>query len=411
MLKKIQKKRLFKLIGIICLIIFLIYFLLNSTNLIGKNTDTFLVEEGTLSYEEEAEGYIIRDENVLKGTNSSNGVSQIVSEGSRVSKGESVFRYYLGNEEEINNQISELDSQIDEALQNNQEQKDSVDIISLETEMKNILNELYKTNSIQDINEYKKNLSSYATKKAEIAGELSPAGSYIKELIEKRKKLSDQLNSNSETIVSDRAGVVSYRVDGLEDVLTVNNEDFSYLSSDLLDSFGLNVGVSIPESQESGKIINNYFCYIACPIDTENSEVASVGDKVMLRLSDGSEVSAEISYIVQEDKDRILVFKITEGVEKLIEYRKISFEIVWWSYSGWKISNSAIVEENDLSYVYVSRAGVQEKVLVKVLRQNDTYSIVENYTNDELMELGYSVDEIQNMSQIKLYDQIIVKNK
>ncbi len=411
MLKKIQKKRLFKLIGVIFLIIFLIYFLLNSTNLIGKNTDTFLVEEGTLSYEEEAEGYIIRDENVLKGTNSSNGVSQIVSEGSRVSKGESVFRYYLGNEEEINSQIDELDNQIDEALQNNQEQKDSVDIISLETEMKNILNELYKSNSIQDIKEYKKNLSSYATKKAEIAGELSPAGSYIKELIEKRKSLSDQLNSNSETIVSDRAGMVSYRVDGLEDVLTINNGDFSYLSSDLLDSFGLNVGVSIPESQESGKIINNYYCYIACPIDTENSEVASVGDEVMLRLSDGSEVPAEISYIVQEDKDRILVFKITEGVERLIEYRKISFEIVWWSYSGWKISNSAIVEENDLSYVYVSKAGVQEKVLVKVLRQNDTYSIVENYTNDELMELGYSVDEIQNMPQIKLYDQIIVKNK
>lgn len=134
------------------------------------------------------------------------------------------------------------------------------------------------------------------------------------------------------------------------------------------------------------------------------------GDKVTLRLSDGSEINSEISYIVQEEKNRILVFKINESVEKLIEYRKISFDIIWWSYSGWKISNSAIVEENDLSYVYVNRAGVKEKVLVKVLRQNDTYSIVENYTNDELAELGYSIDEIQNMSQIKLYDQILINN-
>ena len=134
------------------------------------------------------------------------------------------------------------------------------------------------------------------------------------------------------------------------------------------------------------------------------------GDKVTLRLSDGSEINSEISYIVQDEKNRILVFKINESVEKLIEYRKISFDIIWWSYSGWKISNSAIVEENDLSYVYVNRAGVKEKILVKVLRQNDTYSIVENYTNDELAELGYSVDEIQNMSQIKLYDQILINN-
>ena len=410
MLKKIQKKRLFKLISVICLIVFLIYFLLNSTNLIGRNTDTFLVEEGTLSYEEEAEGYIIRDENVLSGTNSSNGISQIVSEGSRVSKGESVFRYYLGDEEEIYTQIEEIDNQIDEALQNSQDQITYGDIVSLETEIKNTLNELYKSNSIQDIEEYKKTLNSYATKKAEIAGESSPAGSYIRQLIETRNNLNNQLTSNSETIVADRAGTISYRVDGLEDVLTINNEDFNYLSTELLDSFELNVGVSIPESQEAGKIINNYFCYIACPINTENSEVASVGDEVILRLSDGSEISAEITYIVQEE-GRILVFRVTEGVEKLIEYRKISFEIVWWSYSGWKISNSAIVEENDLSYVYISKAGVPEKVLVKVLRQNDTYSIVENYTNDELVELGYSVDEIQNMSQIKLFDQILIRNE
>lgn len=277
MQKKIQKKRLFKLIGVICLIAFLVYFLLNSTNLIGKNTDTFLVEEGTLSYEEEAEGYIIRDETVLTGTNSLNGISQIVSEGSRVSAGEEVFRYYSSDEESINSQIEELDNQIDEALQNSQDQlTSSIDVISLETEIKNTLDDLYKSNSIHDIEEYQKKISSYAEKKAEIAGELSPAGSYIKELIEQRKTLSNELNNNSETITTNIAGIVSYKVDGLEDVLTINNEDFSYLSKDLLESFNLNVGVSIPESQESGKIVNNFYCYIATPISSENAEVANV---------------------------------------------------------------------------------------------------------------------------------------
>lgn len=276
MLKKIQKKRLFKLIGVIVLTVFLIYFLLNSTDLIGRNTDTFLVEEGTLSYEEEAEGYIIRDETVLKGTNSSNGVSQIASEGSRVSKGEAVFRYYLSNEEEINAQIEELDSQIDDALQNSQDRLESIDVISLETEIKNTLDDLYKANSVQEIEEYTQRINSYAVKKSEIAGELSPAGSYIRDLINQRKTLSDRLNSESETIYASLAGMVSYRVDGLEEVLTINNEDFSYLSTELLDGFGLKMGVSVPESKEAGKIINNYLCYIACPINTDNAEVANV---------------------------------------------------------------------------------------------------------------------------------------
>ena len=253
MLKKIQKKRFFKLIGIICLAVFLIYFLLNMTDIIGKNTDTFLVEEGTLSYEEEAEGYVIRDEKILEGTNTSNGISKIISEGSRVSKGESVFRYYLNNEEEINNQIKELDSKIDEALRNNQKQKGSVDIISLETEIKDTLDKLYKTNSMQEMEEYQKKINSYAEKKSEIAGELSPAGSYIKELINQRQTLNNKLASESETITATNPGVVSYRVDGLENVLTINNGDFSYLTTELLDSFNLKLGVSVPESNEARK--------------------------------------------------------------------------------------------------------------------------------------------------------------
>jgi hypothetical protein len=52
-LKKISKKRLIKIICIIFIIVFLMYFLLNCTNLINKTTDTFMVENGTLSYEEE----------------------------------------------------------------------------------------------------------------------------------------------------------------------------------------------------------------------------------------------------------------------------------------------------------------------------------------------------------------------
>lgn len=263
--------------GVICLIAILVYFLFNSTNLIDKSTDTFMVENGTLSYEESADGYIIRDEKILKGNNYANGLSQIITDGSRVSKGEAVFRYYSSNEDEINSQIAELDKQIDDALESNQNNiLPTIDSTNLENEIKKVLSDLYEENNIQLINEYKKRLNSYVVKKAEISGENSEAGSYIRTLIEQRKNLSNQLTNNSETIVTDTAGIISYRVDGLEDILTLNNGDFSYLSKELLDSFNLNVGSAIPESKEAGKIVNNFECYIACPINTENSETAEV---------------------------------------------------------------------------------------------------------------------------------------
>jgi hypothetical protein len=143
-------------------------------------------------------------------------------------------------------------------------------------------------------------------------------------------------------------------------------------------------------------------------MSTENSEVAEIGNKVIIRLPDGTDVSAKIVAINEEGSSRVIVFKITENVESLLEYRKITIEVVWWNYSGWKISNNALIEKDDLYYVKRVRAGVEEEILVKVLRQNDTYSIVENYTEEELLELGFSAEETKEFSKIKLYDEIKV---
>ncbi len=403
-----KRKRIIKLIGTVILIIILVIIFTNSANLINKNVDTFIVNEGTLSYEEQVEGYIIREEVVLKGNNYSNGLDQIIVDGERVSKGEAVFRYYSNNEEEIVKQIEDLDKQIDEALENNKSNLPSVDIDNLEIQIEKLLDELQYKNELQTIEEYEKKIDSYIIKKAEIAGENSPAGSFIKELIAQRNALNSELTSNSEIIYAQNAGVVSYRVDGLEEVLKSN--DFSYLTTDLLNGFELNVGSSIPESKEHGKVVNNFKAYIACSINTENADVAEIGNEVTLRLSDSSEISAKIVYIKEEENGRILVFEIDRNIESLLEYRKISLEIIWWQYSGLKVSNKALIEEDGLTYVKRQKAGNEEKILVKVLRQNDTYSIVDNYSDEELESMGYTLDEIQEMSTIKRYDQILVKN-
>ena len=216
------------------------------------------------------------------------------------------------------------------------------------------------------------------------------------------------LFGDSETVVAPKPGLISYRVDGLEEKMIVNDEDFSYINSKFLEDLQLNACSSIPESKEAGKIINNYNCYIACPMNTENSEVAEIGDEVSLRLPDGNEISGEIIKINEEDNGRIIIFQIKDNVEKLVEYRKISLDVIWWKYSGWKVSNSALVQKDDITYIVRNRAGVREEIPVRVLRQNDTYSIVENYSDDDLLELGFDKDEIVEIPKIKLYDEIIV---
>lgn len=406
-----EKSESNKVILTAALMIIIIVLVTNSTKILRKPVEVCVVSNGSLSYEELAEGYIIRDETVLQGENYKNGMIKVVSDGERAAKSQIVFRYYSNSEESIMQQINELDEEINEIIENSGVTLVSSDISSIDSQIESSISEMHNVNYLQTIYENKNKIEAYISKKAQITGTLSPEDSYLKSLTNQRINLEKELENGSEMIQAPEAGIASYRVDGLEEVLLADN--FEYLSTELLESFDLKVGASTPLSNEKGKIVNNFECYIATSTNTEKAMSANVGDKVTLRLSTSNEVDAEIAYIKEEENNRILVFKIEENVEELLEYRKISIDIIWWKYSGWKISNSCILEttknDNEIYYVERNKAGYTEQILIKVLRQNEAYSIVENYEEDELRELGYSEDEISKMknTKVKLYDEII----
>lgn len=401
---KINAKIVVAIIIILAIIVYAIYAL---ARLIMNPTDTCLVENGKISLEESVKGYIIRDETVVKGENYKNGIAQIKTEGEKVAKGDSIFRYYTSGEESLIKKIKELDVKIQEAMEKENGVYTS-DIKTLEEQIQKKLYEAYEQNDLQKIKEYKKDLSNNITKKAKIAGENSPAGSYLKQLISQRSEYENQLNSGSEYITAPKSGVVSYRVDGLEDVLTPSN--LASLSKDMLEGLKLKTGEIVSTSDESGKIIDNFYAYIACILKNENIEAAGVkvDSSLKIRLSNSKECTATIEYIAQENEDEsLVVLKITQCVEELINYRKISLDILWWSESGLKVPNSALkYETDDLAYITRKRVGYTDDIYVKILKQNDKYSIIENYTNTELKEKGVSEEKGKNRRTVSLYDEI-----
>ncbi len=132
-------------------------------------------------------------------------------------------------------------------------QKDvySADIQLLDKQIDGYLEKLLSTNNISDILEYKTNISDILIKKAKIAGELSPSGSYINSLIEKRRSYEQDLNNGQEYIKANMGGVVSYKVDGLEEVFNPNN--FLNFNQELLESYNLKTGQMIGTSSDARK--------------------------------------------------------------------------------------------------------------------------------------------------------------
>ena len=70
--------------------------------------------------------------------------------------------------------------------------------------------------------------------------------------------------------------------------------------------------------------------------------------------------------------------------------------------------NTSIIFENGLSYVIRKKAGIESKILVKIIKENNRDSIIRNYKTEELKDMGYSVEEITNMRKISIYDEILV---
>lgn len=395
-----------KAVFIVLLILIIFYALFLVAKLVKNPTDTFVVTKGKLTQEETVLGYIAREETVVKGANYKNGMVKIKDEGAKVAKDDSIFRYYSVGEEELKSKIAKLDVEMQQIMQN-EEGAFSSDIKLLENQVEKELNAVYEINSIQKIQEHTKNINSYIAKKAKISGELSPSGSYLKQLLAQRQEYENQLIANSEYIKAPVSGIVSYRVDGLEDVFKV--EDFSKFNKEFLHNLDLKTGQTVALSEEMGKIINNYQCYIIFNSKSNEAKNSKVGDTIKIRLQNSNVINATIENIInEEDKTKTITIKITKNIEDLISYRKISFDIIWWSEEGYKIPTEAIKEEDGKSYIIRNRNGYYDKMLIKILKKNDEYCIVEQYSAEELKELGFTNTQIYNMKNIALYDEILL---
>ncbi len=397
-------KKARKIIAILLTIAVIIYVIASIFMLLQQTSDTYVVKQGTISEEDESIGYIIRQEKVVKGENYTNGIYAIASEGQRVAKGESIFRYYSDSEQQIKDQISGINYKIQELLEQDKSNT-SADIKSIEKQIEEELKDINTLNNYQEIIESKKNIDSLINKKINFIGDVTE-NKEIKSLVKERKSYENQLKNGAEYQKAEISGLVSYRVDGVEETLSPNK--LNEITEQYLKKLDLQTGKIISTSNECGKVIDNFKCYIAISMNSKNAMLAEVGKSVQLRISNNEEYNAKIIQINEESGKRTIIFEINKMTEELISHRKVIVDVIWWNDSGLKVPKQALIQENGLYYVIRNKAGIQTKLLVNVKRKTDKFAIITTYTDKELQELGFTSTEIRNYKKISNYDEIII---
>lgn len=417
------------LIFVITVLVFItVFFVVQIVQFFEKPINTVLIKKGELINYEEVTGYIIRNEELIDISSYDGIVKSEVEDATRVSKGSPIIKYVSKSEEQLIDKIKKLDEKI-EVAKESQQTIFSNDVKALDTEIENsIYSQVKNSTSLDEIKQSKKNLNEKINKKAKIVGELSPAGSELKTLIDERTKYEKELNDAEKSLLSPKAGLVSYRVDGFENILTYDS--ISLLTADKLSELKISLDQIIPAETKNVKIIDNFICYIAVPMTSEEAKKTKLNDSVYLRFpnDEDSLVSATVEYISNEEDETLLVFKINSNVEELTKYRKISLDVVWWRSSGLKVNKEVIFEtevevlvsddnENSaemvtkrikIPTVTIKKAYSEENVFVKILKETDEFVIIDNYKDSELIEMGVSNDLIENRRTIKMYDEAIM---
>ena len=377
-------------------------------SLISKNESTYVVRYGNISKEESLSGLVIREESMVTvpDNQSATSMQKIITEGKRIAEGENVYKFYTKDESDINKQISDLNTQIQNEIANSNEKLVSIDTKLYDEQITAILKKISGPNDVQTIEEYKKNLDELMSKKAQEMGKISSKDSKLKNLVNQKNELQKQLDQASQYIKSSRSGIVSYRIDGLEEQITC--KDLSIYNERYINSLDLTNGQIISSVENKGKIVNNFISYVAVTSKSEEAQHAKLKQEVYLELPNGKVINARVVQInSNSEKSKTIILKITQGIEDLLIYRKVNFNVIWWNDSGFKIPNSSIIEVNGLNYVIKTRNGYTNSVLVKLNNQSDYYSIVSNYSTSEIKELR-GVMQGANTT-LTLYDELLTK--
>lgn len=400
-------------------IILIVYALFQFALLIKKPTNSVLVRNGRLTNYEEAIAYVIREEELID-VSAYNGERQIVTaDASRVGKNSTIVSYISDGEEAIEKRISELDIEIQQTMET-QQLVYSTDVKNIEsTIQEKIYSILAEKESVYSVAQLKKEITKNLEKKASIVGEKSPTGSKLNSLIEERMNCEKKINDSKKDLKSEAAGLISYRIDGYENIFTPNS--FSKLTIADLEKIKIGTNQIIPIDDEKVKMVNNFYTYLAVLLSSDESKELNLNDTVKICFNGdfANYDKAIVEYILEEGEKRLVILKTTSKIEMLTQYRKLSLDIIWWNYEGLKVPTSAIYEKQiieettgkiyaNLKAIKLKSSGYPKEVWVKVEKRVDGFAIIENYKDTELIEMGIPEEMVDERYQISMYDEVIL---
>lgn len=356
---------------------------------------TALVYNYTVNDSAEADGLLVREEQVIS---SQEGIVELTrSEGEKVGVGQTVAMVYRDSQAQDDQAALEALNQEIALLQYAATESGDVESAAkLDEEILQAVVELRASAALDDYSQLEDQVlevKSQVLKRGYTYGEgltSEDLSARLQDLKNQRSALSSQSAAATTKITASQSGIFSSLVDGYETVVTPQNV-FQLTPSSLE---GLLDGDGVTSGNGLGKLICGYRWYFAATLPVDVTERMREGGTAQVRFSGDftQDVKMTVEQIVQEENgEQVVVFSSDKYLARTTLLRSQSVEIIFDSWSGLRIPKEALrmetytykdeetgeEKEGSRLGVYVLLGGKAEFKTVKVITEGSDYYVVE----------------------------------
>lgn len=375
---------------------------------ISASNETSIAQYGNIQIVHHLDCYVIRNEQLVTSTIEGD-IKYFVQEGEKVEKGYKVVEIYKDAVDEVTRKKLEVINQRIESLNDSKDYLFQSDVEKLDREINNIIDHLkqYKEQGdLLKVKQLKKDLENKLDKKRIIIGDKSFVGKNLETLKIEQEQLVNQINSSITEIASPVSGIISYKIDGYENILnpknmvTIELEKLKNMEKQATDLRA----TKVINHQPLFKVVDNNVWYMIAWIEEDTLEDYKVGRTVTFNFPQG-QIQGKIFQIVPDDQKSMVIFEIDEYIDGFETLRNVSLDVVVVDYEGIKIPRDSIVEKDGKKGVYVldiNRYAIFKPI--KIIGYDETNAIIKS-------NVFYEKDgeDMKTITTVKLYDEIVRK--
>lgn len=398
-MKKINKNAVKYIVCSFLGILIILYFVYQVIQMNSSPYKTEIALEREIKSTVSANAFVVRDESYITAENTKGTVVSIAEDGKRVAGGDAVAVIFP------NAQSAAAYARTNEIEKEIEYYKQLKNRVGLGTNAPSSYNDMINSACINLINASRGEFGSsfsdaltdfrdaITTKQLAVGEELSVDAKLTEleaELLELQSKAVGYT-----TVASPNPGYYIGSVDGYENtvdygsVMDVNCEKISSLLSSQKQDVSQNV---------MGKLVDAFDWYLLCNIPYNSSGALEVGETVKVDVVNAAVGTIQCTVAFKGDKEGeqvALVLKCNAMNHNVTNLRIEKIEIVTEEYTGIRINNKAIREQDGEKGVYVRNGNIIRFKKINILYSTEDYSVIEKIDNDS--------------SYVKQYDTVITE--